>query len=40
MAAFAAGAVVDGAAHVHLCNARPEAWRTTVIAFLDRYLVR
>lgn len=31
---------VDGAAHVDLFNAGPEAWRTTVIAFLDRYLVR
>lgn len=31
---------VDGAAHVDLFNAGPEAYRKTVIAFLDRYLVR
>ena len=31
---------VDGVAHVDLFNAGPEAYRKTVIAFLDRYLVR
>jgi len=31
---------VDGAAHVDLFNAGPEAYRKIVIAFLDRYLVR
>jgi fermentation-respiration switch protein FrsA (DUF1100 family) len=31
---------VEGAAHVDLLNAGPEAYRRTVLAFLDRHLVR